>query len=468
MIPSENHLPPLRRLLGDLPPVRMSDAEVAWKRLESRLPEPGAGRGLEGWLRRVAVGLSLTGLALSVSLIVTAQRRAGVLEAQLNRAELHPLVGQVAVAAGPAAPKPLTQAEPVAEGSRIVTQGGEASLRIADGSQALVEPNSTLRVQRLKAGAVELDLGAGAVSIHAAHVAPGDLSVRAGPYRVVVHGTSFRVVREAERLGVQLWHGSVEIEGALGSRMLRPGEQISDLRRADAGAGGGAPAEHSRGEWLVERGASGGARPCACGRRNSRGLGARSVAGPAHAGLEDPCGRGALSQDGRGCAGGGGPPGSGGLGSGPGRIGVGRAGRYGPEAGQLSRRGRALLDSGPSPRGPARHGDSPAIRLSNPARRRRVGTRGVCWRLNSARARAPVRYPGRARGRKPQCGYRRSAGRSARAGPPARLTRPARSQVIVPPCKSRTSSSMVAVAVDRSRSIGRGRSVAVALRHPAR
>jgi ferric-dicitrate binding protein FerR (iron transport regulator) len=43
---------------------------------------------------------------------------------------------------------------------------------------------------------------------------------------VVVHGTSFRVVRESDRLGVQLWHGSVEIQGPLGSRMLRPGEQL--------------------------------------------------------------------------------------------------------------------------------------------------------------------------------------------------------------------------------------------------
>jgi len=226
MSSSDPRTPILRRLLGDLPPVRVSDADAAWRRLESRLPDPNASLGVEAWLRRAAVGLALAGLALSLSLIVTARRRTEVLDAQQAQAELHPLAGLVALGAGPAEPQVLLQPEPVAEGSRIVTHGGEASLQIADGSRALVEPNSTLRVQRLKAGAVELDLGAGAVSIHAAHVAPGELSVRAGLYRIVVHGTSFRVVRESDRTGVQLWHGSVEIQDALGSRMLQPGEQI--------------------------------------------------------------------------------------------------------------------------------------------------------------------------------------------------------------------------------------------------
>jgi ferric-dicitrate binding protein FerR (iron transport regulator) len=214
----------LRRLLGDLPPVPTSDVEEAWRRLEPHLPEPR--QGIETWLRVVLAGLAVTGLALSLSLIFTSQRRSGLLEAQAAQAELHPLAGTVALAADHADPQPLLQTEPVAEGSRIVTQEGEASLRIADGSRALVEPNSTLRVQRLQAGAVELDLGAGAVSIHAAHLKSGELAVRAGLYRVVVHGTSFRVVREADQLGVQLWHGSVEVFGASGSRFLQPGEQI--------------------------------------------------------------------------------------------------------------------------------------------------------------------------------------------------------------------------------------------------
>jgi hypothetical protein len=217
--------PPLRRILSDLPPVPLSDAETAWRRIEANLPR--ASHGIEGWLRRATLGLAVTSLAISLALVVVTRWHAALVKVEAGRsAEIHPLVGAVSLGADLADPQPLSSPAPVAEGSRIVTRGGEASLRIADGSRALVEPNSTLRVQRLEAGAVELDLSVGAVSVHAAHVKAGELAVRAGLYRVVVHGTSFRVVREADRLGVQLWHGSVAIEGESGSRMLQPSEQI--------------------------------------------------------------------------------------------------------------------------------------------------------------------------------------------------------------------------------------------------
>jgi hypothetical protein len=122
----------------------------------------------------------------------------------------------------------VTERQEIAQGSRVVTARGEAKLRFPGGSVTLLEPDSSVQLARLDADDVEIDLQAGAIFVHAAKLGAGQLAVRTGAYRVIVHGTGFRVERSKGQVEVGLWHGSVEVraDGASQGTMLEPGHQL--------------------------------------------------------------------------------------------------------------------------------------------------------------------------------------------------------------------------------------------------
>jgi hypothetical protein len=122
----------------------------------------------------------------------------------------------------------ITERQEIAAGSRVVTARGEAKLRFPGGSVTLLEPDSSVQLARLDPDDVEIELQSGAIFVHAAKLGSGQLAVRTGAYRVIVHGTGFRVERKAGEVEVGLWHGSVEVraDGATQGLMLEPGHRL--------------------------------------------------------------------------------------------------------------------------------------------------------------------------------------------------------------------------------------------------
>jgi hypothetical protein len=122
----------------------------------------------------------------------------------------------------------VAERQEIAEGSRVVTAHGEAKLRFPGGSVTLLEADSQVRLARLNPDDLEIALESGAIFVHAAPLGQKQLAVRTGAYRVIVHGTGFRVERKAGEVEVGLWHGSVEIraDGAATGTMLEPGHRL--------------------------------------------------------------------------------------------------------------------------------------------------------------------------------------------------------------------------------------------------
>ncbi|MHB8417662.1 MAG: FecR domain-containing protein [Myxococcales bacterium] len=252
---------PLRRALGELPPIEpISTEEQAWQRLSSGLRRPEPRR--TGWIWLVpaaALGVTLAVGGLTV-------RRTGMV-VWLGPSKPPPLVSEETRKLTTAPASSLASSEPssarvealgaalevsdgrratvvhggfeLAAGMGVATSHGEARLSLPGGSLALLEPGSALGAARLDPAGVELTLASGAVFVHAAKLGAASLSVRAGDYRVVVHGTGFRVERRAGQVSVGLWHGSVEVRSDFDSRgvFLTPGHLLRfDEARGPAGA----------------------------------------------------------------------------------------------------------------------------------------------------------------------------------------------------------------------------------------
>jgi hypothetical protein len=118
----------------------------------------------------------------------------------------------------------------------------------SDGSAVVVEPEARLALLRQESGSVDFDLAHGRVRFDIQPGGPRRWTVRAGPVRVRVLGTSFSVERSDESISVAVHRGVVEVEASGASRRLYAGERFAvgpdaeeserDPRRRRASAGG--------------------------------------------------------------------------------------------------------------------------------------------------------------------------------------------------------------------------------------
>jgi ferric-dicitrate binding protein FerR (iron transport regulator) len=246
----------LRRMVGPLPDIEpLTSDDQAWRALSAELHATPR-RHLASWMIFALGAMPAAALALVLFL------RAGVpspVEGQ-SRATVASTATPPAPAR-PAAAAPTTHLEALgaalsvsdgrratvvhgsfdlAAGMGVATAKGEGRLSLPGGSLALLEPDSALGAARLDPDGVELTLASGGLFVHAAKMGEhGSLVVRAGDYRVVVHGTGFRVERRRGEVSVALWHGSVEVRSDFDSRgvFLAPGQKLRfDEARGPAGA----------------------------------------------------------------------------------------------------------------------------------------------------------------------------------------------------------------------------------------
>jgi ferric-dicitrate binding protein FerR (iron transport regulator) len=114
-------------------------------------------------------------------------------------------------------------------------------LAFSDGSVFDVEPAARLRVESSSAAGARLTLVEGKTVAHVVHRAQSRWSVSAGPFEVRVTGTRFGATWDAkrERLSVELYEGSVQVEGGglTAPLAVRAGQRL------EAGKGSG--------DWLL-------------------------------------------------------------------------------------------------------------------------------------------------------------------------------------------------------------------------
>jgi ferric-dicitrate binding protein FerR (iron transport regulator) len=254
----------LRKILGDLPPVEpLTSDDEAWRRIAVKLAaEPDGNPRLVHRTPWWIAGAVAAGLAGATALLLLQSGPPAPLPsapAQVAAVLLPPPKIQVAPSAGVEATGSavsvsdgklatlITERQEIAAGSRVVTARGEAKLHFPGGSVTLLEPDSSVQLARLDPDNIEVELQAGAIFVHAAFqmlrpsasarqpakpassgLGHGQLAVRTGAYRVIVHGTGFRVERKAGQVEVGLWHGSVEVraDGATQGLMLEPGHKL--------------------------------------------------------------------------------------------------------------------------------------------------------------------------------------------------------------------------------------------------
>ncbi len=238
---------PLRRILGDLPPVEpLTPDDEAWRQIAVKLasdPEPLRIQRTPWWIAAaVAAGLAgatallllrapappLPGPTQPVAMLPATPPSPSPTPSRVEESAGVEATGSaVSVSDGKLATL-ITGRQEIAAGSRVVTAHGEAKLRFPGGSVTLLEPDSSVQLARLDPDDTEINLQAGAIFVHAAKLGQGQLAVRTGAYRVIVHGTGFRVERRAGEVEVGLWHGSVEVraDGAAQGVMLEPGHRL--------------------------------------------------------------------------------------------------------------------------------------------------------------------------------------------------------------------------------------------------
>jgi len=247
----------LRRMVGELPPVEpISTDEQAWQQLSAELARPAPRR--TPWLV-LAPAAGLAAAAVVAALWFRFSPPPAAPAAVPEQASAAPRVApaararpsaEISMARVDALGAPLSVSDgrratvvhrdfELAAGMGVATSRGEARLSLPGGSLALLEPDSAVGVARLDPDGVELTLASGALFVHAAKLGQGSLAVRAGDYRVVVHGTGFRVERRGGHVSVGLWHGSVEVRSDFDSRgvFLTPGHRLRfDEASGPAGA----------------------------------------------------------------------------------------------------------------------------------------------------------------------------------------------------------------------------------------
>lgn len=113
-------------------------------------------------------------------------------------------------------------------------------VRFGDGSSVhLLDRAATLDVGAASAERVEVTLQ-GSAEFEITHNPARQFVIQAGPARISVLGTHFRVMREAERVRVEVLHGRVAVACAGRSRLLTDGES-NWFPESELDAGEGAP-----------------------------------------------------------------------------------------------------------------------------------------------------------------------------------------------------------------------------------
>jgi tetratricopeptide (TPR) repeat protein len=120
------------------------------------------------------------------------------------------------------APVTETRVVPAAEGTLRTGSGEQLNLRLPGGTEARLESSTVMRVDR--AGRPSVD--GGAVAFHVQHHQPGhSFVVLAGPYRVILLGTKFRLRQDdTHRVYVDGQEGTVEVWDRERVARVAPGE----------------------------------------------------------------------------------------------------------------------------------------------------------------------------------------------------------------------------------------------------
>jgi transmembrane sensor len=107
-----------------------------------------------------------------------------------------------------------------------VAQSTGGTLRFADGSTAVPwgGPGASLAVVEDTPGRVVVALARGGARFDVVHRAERVFSVRAGVVTVTVLGTAFSVERVADRVGVTVTRGAVQVDWGAGSRRVAAGD----------------------------------------------------------------------------------------------------------------------------------------------------------------------------------------------------------------------------------------------------
>ncbi len=218
---------PLRELAGSLPPLEpLAGEEEAWRRLSAAMNAPEKKREAPRLFWLVACGAA----AVAALLLRPSRPSSAGAPNGAQPVAAAPAHRPMPDARSPPAFAATTQPEAGApgEGSLVRTGPREARLALPGGSVALLERSSAAHLARLAPGRVELALDSGAVFVRVPKLGAGSLAVRAGRWRVIVHGTAFRVERRDGRISVALWHGSVEIraDGQAAGFLLQPGQKV--------------------------------------------------------------------------------------------------------------------------------------------------------------------------------------------------------------------------------------------------
>ena len=110
------------------------------------------------------------------------------------------------------------------------TQAAELPLRFDDGSEVVLEPNASARVKRLDHQGADVDLRHGAARVHVVRRATKKhWSIFAGPFKVAVVGTLFRVawLPAKDRFELSLRRGRVQVDGpGLHKQVIRAGQRV--------------------------------------------------------------------------------------------------------------------------------------------------------------------------------------------------------------------------------------------------
>jgi hypothetical protein len=231
----------LRQALDEAP--RFVTSDVRRRRVWARVEDPRRARAHLAPRRAFAMGaLVASGFAV-VALVAfdrlrphfdraASKERNSNVQPRVTVAKAHP--NRVPVATPPAAALPArTQIR-----TQIRTKNGERlTRRLAQGAQAVLQPNSRLAIGGDLDAAPEIR--AGRITFKVAHQPIGQhFEVRAGAFKVIVVGTRFVVGVDGPNVSVSVLEGVVEIWGTDRIARLGKGQRWSSgtIRDADAPA----------------------------------------------------------------------------------------------------------------------------------------------------------------------------------------------------------------------------------------
>jgi len=229
-----------RTLLSALPEVELDP--VAFRRVERELFAPRAAPR-KWWAISPAYGLALAAAAVllvrtqavepeatqCVAATPPAPSTPALPAFSLSMATPQFIQGTVEILGADGSWGPLGLEPRLVEGASIRTGEGRLAVSLEPGRGFVVEPNSKVELQRLRAGQTLLRLSSGAVYCALSPLrAEETFAVAAGPRWVRVVGTAFAVTRWPTRVAVEVEHGTVAVAddelGPAGVRVPGPGE----------------------------------------------------------------------------------------------------------------------------------------------------------------------------------------------------------------------------------------------------